>query len=87
MARRLAAAGHRIVGPEERAQLCILNTCTVTSIASKKSRQLIRQNPSVSRQPSTGSASSQSPRACLIRQPRTGSQLRAQIARATQGRI
>jgi threonylcarbamoyladenosine tRNA methylthiotransferase MtaB len=43
MARRLAAAGHRIVGPEERAQLCILNTCTVTAIASKKSRQLIRQ--------------------------------------------
>lgn len=43
MARRLAAAGHRIVGPGERAQLCILNTCTVTAIASKKSRQLIRQ--------------------------------------------
>jgi len=43
MARRLAAAGHRIVGPGERAQLCILNTCTVTAIAAKKSRQLIRQ--------------------------------------------
>ena len=43
MARRLAAAGHRIARPGERAELCILNTCTVTSIASKKSRQLIRQ--------------------------------------------
>ncbi len=43
MARGLAAAGHRVVGPGERADLCILNTCTVTSIASRKSRQLIRQ--------------------------------------------
>jgi threonylcarbamoyladenosine tRNA methylthiotransferase MtaB len=43
MARDLAAAGHRIVGPGESAGLCILNTCTVTAIASRKSRQLIRQ--------------------------------------------
>jgi threonylcarbamoyladenosine tRNA methylthiotransferase MtaB len=43
MARDLAAAGHRVVGPGEKADLCILNTCTVTSIASRKSRQLIRQ--------------------------------------------
>ena len=43
MARTLAAAGHRIAGPGEPVELCILNTCTVTSIASKKSRQLIRQ--------------------------------------------
>jgi len=43
MARALASAGHRIVGPGEPVELCILNTCTVTSIASKKSRQLIRQ--------------------------------------------
>jgi len=43
MARGLAAAGHRVVGPGEMADLCILNTCTVTSIASRKSRQLIRQ--------------------------------------------
>ncbi|MBD3871417.1 MAG: tRNA (N(6)-L-threonylcarbamoyladenosine(37)-C(2))-methylthiotransferase MtaB, partial [Acidobacteria bacterium] len=32
MARGLAAAGHRVVGPGEQADLCILNTCTVTSI-------------------------------------------------------
>lgn len=43
MARSLAAAGHRVVAPGENADLCILNTCTVTSIASKKSRQLVRQ--------------------------------------------
>ena len=50
MARRLAKAGHRVVGPGAPAELCILNTCTVTAIASRKSRQLIRQikraNPS-----------------------------------------
>ncbi|MDX2436346.1 MAG: tRNA (N(6)-L-threonylcarbamoyladenosine(37)-C(2))-methylthiotransferase MtaB [Acidobacteriota bacterium] len=43
LARTLTSAGHRVVGPGELADLCILNTCTVTSIASKKSRQLIRQ--------------------------------------------
>jgi threonylcarbamoyladenosine tRNA methylthiotransferase MtaB len=43
MSRALAAAGHRVVGAGEPAELCILNTCTVTSAASKKSRQLIRQ--------------------------------------------
>jgi threonylcarbamoyladenosine tRNA methylthiotransferase MtaB len=50
MARGLVAAGHRVVGPGTAAELCILNTCTVTAIASRKSRQLIRQlkraNPS-----------------------------------------
>jgi threonylcarbamoyladenosine tRNA methylthiotransferase MtaB len=50
MARGLAKAGHRVVGPGIPAELCILNTCTVTAIASRKSRQLIRQlkraNPS-----------------------------------------
>ena len=50
MARHLAAAGHRVVGTGDTAELCILNTCTVTAIASRKSRQLIRQlkrtNPS-----------------------------------------
>jgi threonylcarbamoyladenosine tRNA methylthiotransferase MtaB len=50
MARGLAKAGHRVVGPGAPAELCILNTCTVTAIASRKSRQLIRQikraNPS-----------------------------------------
>ncbi len=43
MARRLAADGHQIVSQGERAELCILNTCTVTATASRKSRQFIRQ--------------------------------------------
>ncbi len=43
MARGLTASGHRVVGPGENAELYILNTCSVTSIASKKSRQLVRQ--------------------------------------------
>ena len=43
LARSLAVAGHRVVSTGETADLCILNTCTVTSIASRKSRQLIRQ--------------------------------------------
>ncbi len=50
MARKLASAGHRVAAPGDEADLCILNTCTVTAIASRKSRQLIRQikraNPS-----------------------------------------
>jgi len=43
MARRFAADGHRIVGQGEPADLCVFNTCTVTAIASRKSRQFIRQ--------------------------------------------
>jgi threonylcarbamoyladenosine tRNA methylthiotransferase MtaB len=39
----LAAAGYRIVPPEEKADIYILNTCTVTHIADRKSRQLLRQ--------------------------------------------
>ncbi len=43
MARRLAADGHHIVSQGEPAELCIFNTCTVTAMASRKSRQFIRQ--------------------------------------------
>ncbi len=43
MARQLAEGGHRVVGPGETADLCILNTCTVTAVAAKKSRHLLRQ--------------------------------------------
>jgi threonylcarbamoyladenosine tRNA methylthiotransferase MtaB len=43
VARELARAGHRVVGPGETAEFCVVNTCAVTNIASKKSRQLIRQ--------------------------------------------
>jgi threonylcarbamoyladenosine tRNA methylthiotransferase MtaB len=43
MARDFLKAGHHVVGPEEGADLCILNTCAVTHIAGRKSRQLVRQ--------------------------------------------
>ncbi len=42
MARGFAVAGHRVVGPDEPADLCVLNTCAVTHVAARKSRQIIR---------------------------------------------
>ncbi len=42
-ARRLAAAGYAILNNPQNADLCIINTCTVTHIAARKSRQLIRR--------------------------------------------
>ncbi len=42
-ARRLAAAGCQIVDRPEGADLCILNTCTVTHEAARKSRQMVRR--------------------------------------------
>jgi threonylcarbamoyladenosine tRNA methylthiotransferase MtaB len=42
MARQFIAAGHRVVGPDEPADLCVLNTCSVTHIAARKSRQIMR---------------------------------------------
>jgi len=42
-ARQLAGRGHRMAAPGEPADLCVLNTCTVTAVASRKSRQLIRR--------------------------------------------
>jgi threonylcarbamoyladenosine tRNA methylthiotransferase MtaB len=43
MARRFALGGHQIVAQGDKAELCVLNTCTVTATASRKSRQFIRQ--------------------------------------------
>ncbi len=43
LARTLAARGHRVVTAGETANLCIFNTCTVTAMASRKSRQILRQ--------------------------------------------
>jgi threonylcarbamoyladenosine tRNA methylthiotransferase MtaB len=42
LARVLVVGGHRIVGPGEAADLMVLNTCTVTHVAARKSRKLIR---------------------------------------------
>jgi len=43
LARKLVRGGHRVVGPGDPADLCILNTCTVTGTASRKSRHIIRR--------------------------------------------
>ncbi len=43
LTRRFAAAGYRIVGFDDTADVYIVNTCSVTHIADRKSRQLIRQ--------------------------------------------
>jgi threonylcarbamoyladenosine tRNA methylthiotransferase MtaB len=49
LAGQLAAAGYRIVPAEEKADIYILNTCTVTHVADRKSRHLLnmarRRNP------------------------------------------
>ncbi len=42
LARLLAGAGHRIVGPGDAADLMVLNSCAVTHVAGRKSRKLIR---------------------------------------------
>ena len=43
MARAFAGAGHRLVGPGDMADLYVFNTCAVTHVAARKSRQIIRQ--------------------------------------------
>ena len=42
LARQLAAAGYHMVAPDAAADICILNTCTVTHIADRKSRHWLR---------------------------------------------
>lgn len=43
LARGFVQAGHRLVQASEEADLCVVNTCTVTQAADSKSRKLIRQ--------------------------------------------
>ncbi len=43
LARQLAAAGYELVSTVEEANVYVLNTCTVTHIADRKSRHLLRQ--------------------------------------------
>ncbi len=43
LARQLAEAGYRVVSAEAEADIYILNTCTVTSTADRKSRHWLRQ--------------------------------------------
>jgi threonylcarbamoyladenosine tRNA methylthiotransferase MtaB len=50
LARQLEASGYKLVDPSEKADIYILNTCTVTHVADRKSRHLLRlarrRNPS-----------------------------------------
>jgi len=50
LARQLEAAGYRIVDPSAKADIYVLNTCSVTHVADRKSRHLLRlarrRNPS-----------------------------------------
>ena len=43
LARTFCAAGHAIAGDALTADCCIVNTCTVTHVAARKSRQVIRR--------------------------------------------
>ena len=43
MAQLLEAAGYEIVGFEEKADVYVINTCSVTNIADRKSRQIIHR--------------------------------------------
>jgi threonylcarbamoyladenosine tRNA methylthiotransferase MtaB len=43
MARQFTAAGHRCVSFDEQADVYVVNTCTVTHVADKKSRQILSQ--------------------------------------------
>ncbi len=42
LARQLAEAGYRLVAPTDKADIYVLNTCTVTHVADRKSRQRLR---------------------------------------------
>jgi len=42
LARQLTADGYRLVAPTDKADIYILNTCTVTHIADRKSRHMLR---------------------------------------------
>ncbi len=48
MKEQFAAAGHEIVGEEDFADAYVINTCTVTNLADRKSRQYIRKMKKVS---------------------------------------
>ena len=42
-ARELTALGCEVVAQPEQADLCVANTCAVTHVAARKSRQLVRR--------------------------------------------
>ncbi len=43
VARELRCRGHHVVGPDEPADLCVLNSCAVTAVAARTSRHALRR--------------------------------------------
>lgn len=43
MSQKFIEEGHTVVNFEEKADIYIINTCTVTNIADRKSRQMLRR--------------------------------------------
>ena len=43
MTQQFAAAGYEVVEPTEPADVYVVNSCTVTSVADKKARQMLRR--------------------------------------------
>src|SRR5205823_13033364 len=42
-AQRFSDAGFRLVSPDDAADVCVVNSCTVTNVGDQKSRQLIQR--------------------------------------------
>ena len=42
MTQKFVENGYKVVHVEEQSDICVINTCTVTNMADKKSRQMIR---------------------------------------------
>ena len=43
MAQKFANSGYKVVHGEENADIAIVNTCTVTNMSDRKSRQILRR--------------------------------------------
>ena len=43
LARQFATRGHRVVSAPEKAHICVINSCVVTHVAARKSRQAVRR--------------------------------------------
>ena len=51
LARQFAQAGYTVVGPSEPADICVVNTCTVTHVADSKARQALAAARGAKRHP------------------------------------
>lgn len=51
MMQKMIEAGYEVVDFETKADIYIINTCTVTNMADKKSRQMLRRVKEINRKP------------------------------------